>query len=75
MPGARNRLGGHPESGERKPKKMWSKPVFWLIGVIVSAIGIAITNAIVPWLSAMFDVISGKWRASAGKRRTNVLSP
>ena len=57
MPGARNRQGGHPESGEPKPKKMWSKPVFWLTGVIVSAIGIAITNAIVPWLSEIIDVI------------------
>lgn len=57
MPGARNRQGGHPGSGEPNPKKIWSKPVFWLIGVVVSAIGIAITNAIVPWLSEIIDVI------------------
>ena len=33
------------------------KPVVWLGGIVVAALGIAITNALVPWFSGLIDQV------------------
>ena len=42
---------------QKKGPKIWARPLVWLAGVIVAAIGIAITNTIVPRLTEVIDVL------------------
>jgi hypothetical protein len=51
--------GPSPASADEQKKgpKIWARPLVWLAGVIVAAIGIAITNTIVPRLTEVIDVI------------------
>jgi hypothetical protein len=51
-------MSGDASGNLGQKRRIWAKPIFWLAGIIVAAVGIAITNTIVPRLTQAFDVLS-----------------
>jgi hypothetical protein len=53
-------MAGEHESGTRSSDiRSWLKrPIVWFGGIVVAALGVAITNALVPWFSGMIGRVT-----------------
>ena len=68
---------------QKKGPKIWARPLVWLAGAIVAAIGIAITNTIVPRLTEVIDVLPERGDSDScemtyiliGVPKRHILSP
>ncbi|WP_423182498.1 hypothetical protein [Arthrobacter sp. NyZ413] len=62
-PAGRVKVGSRPAKATsdttsgptKKPKPLWARPIVWLGGVVVAALGIAITNMLVPLFGTVLN--------------------